>query len=218
LPPRAGRPREKATDLPGVVSAGGSAREVKMKVYTGGGDRGKTSLFSGERLAKHHRRIASYGAVDELNSVLGALVGALPPSADSAVADGLRRIQSDLFHLGARLATVPGSALGAAIREIRPSDHRFLEEAIDRMDAELAPLTSFVLPGGHPAAAWAHVARTVCRRAERKVVRLAVEDKSESLQGLEGIISYLNRLSDYLFTLARFCNHATATADIPWKK
>jgi cob(I)alamin adenosyltransferase len=187
-----------------------------MKIYTGGGDRGKTSLFSGERVIKDHRRIDAFGTVDELNSTIGALAGALPADTASDRTQELRRIQSDLFHIGARLATVPDSAMAAAIRDLGSVDSRFLEKAIDRMDAELPPLRSFILPGGHPAAGWAHVARTVCRRAERKVVRLAVEDDAESLDRLEGIVVFLNRLSDYLFVLARYCNRIAGQAEVAW--
>jgi len=189
-----------------------------MKVYTGGGDRGRTSLFSGERVVKNHRRIEACGTVDELNSIIGAVVSALPSRVPAHLREELERIQCDLFHLGARLATFPGSKFFAAIRQIRPYDSRYLEEAIDRMDAELTELRQFILPGGHPAASWAHVARTACRRAERQTVRLAAEDSSESIELLEGALVYLNRLSDYFFVLARSLNRLAGVPDTPWRK
>jgi cob(I)alamin adenosyltransferase len=189
-----------------------------MKVYTGGGDRGKTSLFSGERVDKHHLRIESSGAVDELNSILGALINALPPQAAVEKQKELQRVQSNLLHLGARLATIPGSPLSSAIQEIRVTDSRFLETAIDSMQSDLPQLREFILPGGHAAAGWAHIARSVCRRAERRVVCLAGEDEKDSLEQLKGVIVFLNRLSDYLFVLARYCNAIAGVADVPWKK
>ena len=145
-----------------------------MKIYSGGGDRGRTSLFSGERVLKSHLRIEATGDVDELNSVLGVLIAVLP-NEDSGSMEEIRQIQSDLFHLGAWLATTPGS----------PS---------------MPALKSFILPGGHISAAWAHVARTVCRRAERRVVRLYEESIEGDGQGqLWGVLTYLNRLSDSPF-------------------
>lgn len=187
-----------------------------MKIYTGTGDRGKTSLFSGERVSKADRRVEAYGAVDELNSVLGALAAALEPDQPGLVGE-VRRIQADLFRVGARLATSEEKTSGPYLPEVREEHAVWLERAMDRMQEELPPLKGFILPGGHASAAWAHVARTVCRRAERNVVSLrdgqAPGTDSESFRML---ILYLNRLSDYLFLLARMCNRLHGQEDIPW--
>jgi len=183
-----------------------------MKIYTGAGDRGQTSLFSGERVSKSHMRVDACGDVDELNSTLGALVAALPESLSELAAE-LRRIQSTLFVVGAWLATTPNSPAIATLAPITPAHSKQLEAAMDRMDTELPELASFILPGGHPTAAWAHVARTVCRRAERHVVRLGEAQDSEQFYPL---VVYLNRLSDYLFVLARYCNKIAGMADMEW--
>ncbi|UCF89728.1 MAG: cob(I)yrinic acid a,c-diamide adenosyltransferase [Desulfobacterales bacterium] len=189
-----------------------------MKVYTGTGDRGKTGLFSGERVAKSHARIEAYGNVDELNSVMGALIASLP-DANAEIAEELHRIQFDLFQIGAWLATTPESPALESLTPITPAQIQYLESAIDRMDAMLPPLSAFVLPGGHRSAAWAHMARTVCRRAERRGVRLEVESFNGKDGGhLRDALVYLNRLSDYLFVLARHCNRLMDVADILWRK
>lgn len=180
-----------------------------MNVYTRTGDGGQTSLFSGERVPKSHPRVEAYGDVDELNSVIGALIAALPP--DHPEWPELQRIQANLFQVGAWLATTPGSAASARLTPFSTQHSQQLEQAIDRMNAELSPLTSFILPGGHPTAAWAHIARTVCRRAERHVLELGVSDEA-----FRPILAFLNRLSDYLFVLARYCNHLAGTPDVRW--
>jgi cob(I)alamin adenosyltransferase len=190
-----------------------------MKVYTGTGDKGKTGLFSGERVSKSHARIEAYGDIDELNSILGALASSLPSDRDEIRIE-IHLIQSDLFHAGARLATASRPPEGAPIQGVGPERIRFLESAIDRMDALLPPLHQFVLPGGHPAASWSHLARTVCRRAERRVVHLTLLEappNGES-EGISGVLIYLNRLSDYLFVLARLLNHMSGVPDVPWTK
>jgi len=184
-----------------------------MKVYTGSGDRGKTSLFSGERIAKDDLRINAYGDVDELNSVLGGLIAGLP-EALAALVDELTRIQCDLLDVGAWLATTPGSAAVEMLTPFSPEKVAWLETAIDRLDADLPPLKGFILPGGHPAAAQAHVARTVCRRAERHAHMVTQGQQDESAKML---LTYLNRLSDYMFVLARYCNQQTDTAEILWE-
>jgi len=184
-----------------------------MKVYTGSGDRGKTSLFSGERIAKNDLRINAYGDVDELNSVLGGLIASLP-EALTALIDELTRIQCDLFDVGAWLATTPGSAAVEMLTPFSPEKVAWLETAIDRLDAVLPPLKGFILPGGHPAAAQAHVARTVCRRAERHAHMVTQGQQDESAKML---LTYLNRLSDYMFVLARYCNQQTDTVEILWE-
>ena len=185
-----------------------------MKVYTGSGDKGKTSLFSGERISKSDRRIAAYGDVDELNSLLGMLVAVLPDSLADRREEVLRA-QSDLFHAGAWLATTPGAPAADSLKPFGDARAAALETAIDAMDGFLPPLKQFVLPGGHPTAAWAHVARTVCRRVERQVVD-AVSVPAAAATSMAQILVYLNRLSDYLFVLARFCNHVLGVAESRW--
>jgi cob(I)alamin adenosyltransferase len=144
-----------------------------MKIYTGTGDKGKTSLFSGERLFKDNSRIDAYGDIDELNSILGALAANL--SDEKELIEELRQIQSTLLQLSAWLATKPDSALIESLEEITDKQITFLEDAIDRLQEELPVLKGFILPGGHVTASWAHVARTVCRRSERKVVPLLTD-------------------------------------------
>ena len=189
-----------------------------MKIYTGGGDRGKTSLFSGERVRKDHGRIEAYGDADELNSIIGAIISALPEKQQD-VRNELQCIQSDIFHLSSWLATTQGSPAENALEEFKADKITFLENAIDRMEQNLPALKNFIMPGGHPTAAWAHIARTVCRRTERHVLQVT-ENSVES--GTEHQYShlqkYLNRLSDYLFMLARYLNQTMGVPDIPWKK
>ncbi len=188
-----------------------------MKVYTGGGDRGKTSLFSGERVSKSHQRVEAYGEIDELSSVLGALAAFLPENAET-VSGEIHRIQSDLLTAGALLATTPDAKSFQHLEQMGPEKGQALEAAIDRMDAEIAPLKTFILPGGHTSAAWAHVARTVCRRAERRIIGMVSSGDGDTPEYLQNVLVYINRLSDYLFVLARYCNHLTGVADIAWKK
>ena len=187
-----------------------------MKIYTGGGDRGRTSLFSGERISKDDIRVEAYGDVDELNSLLGAVIQFLPQACGDQNED-LRAIQSDLFRIGACLATSGEDPSFEDIRSFPEDRTRFLEEAIDRMDDELPRLNQFILPGGHPAASWSHVARCVCRRAERHTVRTIRQSPSDD-DAYVAPLAYLNRLSDYLFVLARFVNRVTETPDTTWKK
>lgn len=168
-----------------------------MKIYTRTGDSGETSLFGGNRVPKSDLRIEAYGTVDELNSFIGVARASWQSSPLDA---DLARIQSDLFDLGARLAA-PGSDRFPGVAPSRIAD---LEGAIDRMEADLPPLKNFILPGGSVAAAHLHVARTVCRRAERLLVELG-ED-----------VAYLNRLADYLFVAARASNRAQGVDDVPW--
>lgn len=189
-----------------------------MKIYTGSGDRGKTSLFSGERVAKGHLRIEAYGDVDELNSVLGWLASVIPREQDQLIGE-IRRIQSDLFHIGAWLATTPDSQAIGDLQSIGADFYQSLESAIDRMQDQLKPLGGFILPGGHMSAAVAHVARAVSRRSERHVVALSETFASEKTpEDYDRILIYLNRLSDYLFVLARYCNRINGSDDIPWVK
>lgn len=202
----------------GLSLFGNRKERQEIKIYTGAGDRGRTSLFSGERVPKDFDRVEAYGDVDELNSVVGALVAVLPGEDTDLIGD-LHQIQSDLFHVGAWLATMPESPSRALLREIGQEHVASLEKAIDRMDESLPVLRGFILPGGHISAAWSHVARTVCRRAERRVVKLLLgSTESGKSDGLERVIVYLNRLSDYLFVLARHCNLIRDVPDVLWRK
>ena len=179
------------------------------RIYTKAGDQGETGLGDGRRVPKDHPRVAAYGEVDELNAVLGLL---LAHAADAGEADLLRSVQNDLFDVGADLCVPQAAdeAAGARLR-VRPEQATRLEQAIDRLNAGLKPLTSFVLPGGRVAAAWCHLARTVCRRAERDVVTLA---RAEAVN--PQVIVYLNRLSDLLFVLARVYNKQ-GRGDVLWQ-
>ncbi len=186
-----------------------------MKIYTGGGDRGKTSLFSGERVPKHAERVEAYGEVDELGAFLGALAGALPESAGD-LREEIRRFQGDLLTIGALLATTPDSPALENLPPMDPARARAVEAAVDRMESELPPLKSFLLPGGASPAVWAHLARTVCRRAERRVIKLCEGYGGRIPEHLETAVVFLNRLSDYLFVLARLCNQRAGVGDVPW--
>lgn len=178
-----------------------------MKIYTKTGDAGETSLLGGTRVRKDHKRIEAYGTVDELNSAIGMARAAWP---GGAIDDELGRIQADLFDLGAFLATIVPNEMFRG-----PEDARIeaLESAIDRMEGELEPLKTFILPGGSPSSAALHVARTVCRRAERLVVSL--EELSDEMSRA---LQYLNRLADYLFVAARYANRSAGVGDVAWKR
>jgi len=189
-----------------------------MKIYTGTGDRGKTSLFSGERVAKTNDRIEAYGDLDELNSIIGALIASLTADRDDLTGT-LQQIQSDIFIISAWLATTANSPAIESLEKFKKTQIDFLEESIDRLENQLPDLKNFILPGGHRSAAWAHVARSVCRRAERHTVRVLKDsDAGASTAELEKALIYLNRLSDYLFVLARECNRHHGLSDITWKK
>ncbi|HWW61406.1 MAG TPA: cob(I)yrinic acid a,c-diamide adenosyltransferase [Thermoanaerobaculia bacterium] len=177
-----------------------------MKIYTRTGDLGETSLFGGARVAKSDARIEAYGTVDELNSSLGLARATWPASPLDAQ---LHQTQHDLFEIGAHLAS-PGTSRFPGVDAERIAE---LERAIDAMEGELEPLRTFILPGGTLVAAQLHVARTICRRAERLVV--ALNDASPATQST---IAYLNRLSDYLFVAARFANVRQGVSDVPWKR
>jgi cob(I)alamin adenosyltransferase len=178
------------------------------RIYTRGGDKGRTSLGDGTRVDKHHARVEAYGTVDEANAVIGLARLHLEGEAEAM----LGRIQNDLFDLGGDLCIPPkeGEAEGQALR-IQDSQVERLEREIDALNAELKPLSSFVLPGGSPAAAWLHLARTVVRRAERATTRLAEAEPVNA-----AVVRYLNRLSDHLFVLARWSNGKGAK-DVLWK-
>ncbi len=189
-----------------------------MKVYTGGGDKGKTSLFSGERVAKHSLRIDAYGDLDELNSVIGALISTLPDSTDQ-VREELLHIQARLFQAGAWLATTPGSSATEFLEQIPASVISDLEQRIDQLSDELPALKEFILPGGCTTASWAHIARNVCRRCERKATQLNIEIQTDTEDStLENVLVYLNRLSDYLFVVARYVNKVSNTQDQAWQQ
>lgn len=178
-----------------------------MKIYTKTGDNGETSLFAGGRVLKDDARVSAYGTVDELNSYLGLVrTYDIPEQADRWLA----QIQNDLFRIGSDLAT-PLDAKAEWIVRVSADAVPPLEAAIDAMDDELPELTAFILPGGTPAAATLHVARTICRRAERLCVTLKTEDLINP-----PVIAYLNRLSDFLFTLARWVNFQAGVADTQW--
>jgi len=181
-----------------------------MRIYTRTGDEGETGLFGGGRVAKDHPRVAAYGDVDELNSVLGLARG-LPPA--ELFDPELEAIQRDLFSIGGHLATPDPAKVRAALEKATLSADRVgdFERAMDAADAELSPLRAFILPAGDLKAAALHFARTVCRRAERSVVSLARADDVPEL-----FLVYLNRLSDYLFTLARVVNHRAGRGDVTW--
>ncbi len=185
---------------------------VLSKIYTRTGDKGTTALGSGERVAKHALRISAYGTVDETNATVG-MVRIHLGAADSRLDAQLVRIQNDLFDLGADLC-VPDRGEKLEYEPLRMTEGQVkrLEEEIDEMNTELKPLRSFVLPGGSPAAAALHVARTVSRRAERLMVELA-EDPNEPV-GAEAL-KYINRLSDYLFVASRYVNDR-GRSDVLW--
>lgn len=186
------------------------------KVYTGGGDRGRTSLFSGERVLKSHWRVETYGDLDELNSVLGAAASIFPSDTADLKAE-IQHIQSLLFEIGAWLASTPDSPVTQSLKPFPMELVEMLEEAIDRMETELPQLTRFILPGGHPAASVCHVGRSVCRRVERKMVRFLQEIENDSPDHSYRVVAvFLNRLSDYLFVLARYLNRAQGIGDVTW--
>jgi cob(I)alamin adenosyltransferase len=181
-----------------------------MKIYTRTGDTGDTGLFGGGRVAKDHPRVAAYGDVDELNSVLGLARATSPQDLFDPL---LEAIQRELFSIGGHLATPDPTRVAKALEKATLSPARVtdFEEAIDDADRELPALRAFVLPGGSAKAAALHLARTVCRRAERSVVHLShTEDVPELF------VVYLNRLSDLLFTLARLANHRAGVGDVAW--
>jgi cob(I)alamin adenosyltransferase len=183
------------------------------KIYTKTGDDGETGLFGGPRVRKDHLRIEAYGTVDELNAVLGTVRAQSPPAELDVL---LATFQNHLFDLGAELATPEPAKFG--IVGVAPGSIAALEQAIDRHEAELEPLKQFILPGGTPVAAGLHLARTVCRRAERLLVALAAQASQEGTTISPETVVYLNRLSDLLFVLARWTNRRAGVGDVPWKK
>ncbi|MDR9388638.1 MAG: cob(I)yrinic acid a,c-diamide adenosyltransferase [Balneolaceae bacterium] len=183
-----------------------------MKIYTKHGDTGETSLFGGQRVAKHLERVEAYGSVDELNAILGELLSLseLPANVEAICT----QLQADLFVLGADLAT-PEAASDVAkskVTRITTKDIETVESWIDTLDQELPELKTFILPGGSASGAKLHVARTVCRRAERAAVKC---HQSDPLNG--ACIAYLNRLSDFFFVAARYVNHVAGAPETPWR-
>lgn len=179
-----------------------------MKIYTKTGDTGTTALFGGKRVSKADLRIETYGTVDELNSYMG-LVRDQPVNQNRK--NILVEIQDRLFTIGSILATEPGN-MKVKIPSLTHQDVAILEKEIDAMDATLPPMKSFVLPGGHQSVSFCHVARTVCRRAERLVIALDAAEKIDVI-----VVQYLNRLSDYLFMLSRKMSAELSAEEMPWK-
>lgn len=180
-----------------------------MKIYTRTGDKGETGLLGGSRVPKNDPRIEAYGTIDELNSHLGMLRDLATPHHTALITV----IQSTLFAIGSRLASnSTEEADKFQVPQVTDSDVSELEKAMDMMDADLEPMRNFILPGGHPAISQAHICRTVCRRAERRIVELSAQTALS-----EQMIRYVNRLSDLLFVIARHLGRSHGVKDIPWK-
>lgn len=182
---------------------------MSFKIYTKTGDKGETSLIGGKRLPKHHIRIDAYGNVDELNSFIGLIRDSV---SEKELFDLLIEIQDRLFTLGSLLACDPEKKSKMKLPSINEADVEILEKAIDKMNDSLPEMKSFILPGGHTTVSFCHIARSVCRRAERSVLKLAENEKVDEL-----IYKYLNRLSDYLFVLSRKLAKDYKANEIPWK-
>ena len=179
-----------------------------MKIYTKTGDKGNTSLIGGKRVPKYHNRIEAYGTIDELNSYMG-LIRDLVEEKETKLL--ISEIQSKLMHASSVLATETEENQKKYAKIIE-EDINTLEKEIDRMNEELPPLTKFILPGGHQTVSHCHIARTICRRAERSMVQVADNDYVDEL-----VIKYVNRLSDYLFTLARYMSNKLGADEVEWK-
>jgi cob(I)alamin adenosyltransferase len=183
---------------------------MAFKIYTKTGDKGKTSLIGGTKVPKSHIRIESYGTIDELNSFIGLLSDHLE---QAPVTSFLKEIQDRLFTIGSSLACDPDKEPLMKIPDLKEEDIQLLEHSIDEMNEILPAMKNFILPGGHPAISAAHIARCVCRRAERVCVNM--HEQEMFVEPL--VIKYLNRLSDYLFVFARYIGHILNVAEIPWK-
>jgi len=183
---------------------------MALKIYTKTGDKGNTSLIGGTKVPKSHIRIESYGTVDELNSWVGVVMDHIE---DNITKQTLREIQDRLFTIGSSLACDPEKEPKLKIPDLLESDVTFLENEIDRMNEVLEPMKAFILPGGAPSVSFAHVARCVCRRAER----LCVGMQQEEMEVETLVIKYLNRLSDYLFVVARYAAHLKQADEIKWQ-
>jgi cob(I)alamin adenosyltransferase len=180
---------------------------MAFKIYTKTGDNGETALFGGRRLPKSHLRIEAYGTVDELNSYLGLLRDYIE---DQQIRSRLKSIQDHLFTVGAHLATDPAKQM--SLPDLSETDVQVLENEIDTMEETLPVLKNFILPGGHPTVSFCHIARCVCRRAERLAVSLQMDEPVEPI-----VLRYLNRLSDYLFVLARKIGQQLGVGEVIWK-
>jgi cob(I)alamin adenosyltransferase len=180
-----------------------------MKIYTKTGDRGETSLIGGTRVKKSHARIEAYGTVDELNAFIGVV---RDQDINQKRQPLFSEIQDRLFTIGSTLATDPDKEGKVPTPDLHEADIKLLEEQMDLLDEVLPPLRHFVLPGGHPAVSFCHVARTVCRRAERLVIALQEESPVDDL-----VVKYLNRLSDFLFVLSRAMAFELGVKEITWK-
>jgi cob(I)alamin adenosyltransferase len=194
--------------LADVIADDGATMPRLTKIYTKTGDDGTTGLGGGQRVAKDALRIEVFGTVDELNAQLGV---ALAAGLEATLAAELMRVQNELFHLGSDLCVLESDKMRRPVPHIEDKHVRALETSMDKMTETLGPLTNFILPGGSVGAAHLHVARTVCRRAERLAVRLGREEPIGS-----GVVPYLNRLSDSLFVMARWENRHRGVADVTW--
>ncbi|MFC0772213.1 cob(I)yrinic acid a,c-diamide adenosyltransferase [Terrimonas alba] len=183
---------------------------MSSKIYTKTGDKGTTSLIGGTKVSKAHLRIEAYGTVDELNSYIGLCKDLLTNKNGITI---LQEIQDRLFTIGSALACDPEKETKMKIPDLKEEDVLLLEKEMDAMNDVLPAMKSFILPGGHPSISHLHIARCICRRAERCCVRLEIEKNEVA----SIIAKYLNRLSDYLFVLARYTGHLLNIADIPWK-
>lgn len=183
---------------------------MAFRIYTRTGDKGTTALIGGTRVGKDSLRIEAYGTVDELNAYLGVVLAQL---SDNELITWIREIQDRLFTIGSSLATDPSKDTKMKLPDLHAEDILYLEKGIDAMEEELPPLRSFILPGGNMAAASAHVARCVCRRAERICVHMVNNDEFVA----ETVLQYLNRLSDYLFVLSRYILIKAGGKDLEWK-
>lgn len=184
-----------------------------MKIYTRTGDDGSTGLFGGGRVRKSDPRIECYGTIDELNAAIGLSAAAASAPAVYEMREWLRQIQNELFNIGSHLATPSESPSAAKLPALEDSIVSRLEMQIDEADQQLTPLRQFILPAGSEVACRLHLARTICRRAERRIVAFAMDRPVPNL-----IITYLNRLSDWLFVMARLANRRAGVEDVPWKK
>ena len=178
-----------------------------MKIYTKKGDKGETSLIGGKRVKKSHDRLHAYGTVDELNSFVGLLRDSIE---DKSIRNELFEIQDRLFTLGSRLAATPDSKM--ELPTLDKTDILSLETSIDKMNEELPEMRSFILPGGHKIVSLCHIARTICRRAERWTIAINEDEMVDQL-----ILAYLNRLSDYFFVLSRYMSNLLNVSENPWK-
>ena len=183
---------------------------MAQKIYTKTGDKGSTSLIGGTKVPKSHLRIEAYGTVDELSSWIGLCRDLLTDEAGRTI---LQEVQDRLFTMNASLACDPAKEPKMRIPDLKEEDITLLEKEMDRMNETLPPMKSFILPGGHPVLSQLHITRCVCRRAERCCVRL--DQEGQETDGI--ILKYLNRLSDYLFVLARYAGHQLQVEEIKWK-